>query len=127
MTYKNCDTAYADGVYNIPKVHPSYKPDLDGHGQGEPDGVACEKHVTGGTDLSNYQPSPTPSKTVTASPCNGSSCTTTTPTATTSPPTLPVTGPDNPAGILASASVVLLLLGITLVLAVRTRYKARHR
>jgi len=103
--YEDCDNAYADKVYNIPKVHPSYKPDLDA----DHDGVACEVAIAGGTNLADYKP-------------------TATQTATQAAPTeLPVTGTDASVGGLMAIGLATGLLGSTLVLGVRRRYRGAHR
>jgi LPXTG-motif cell wall-anchored protein len=103
--YADCSNAYADKVYNIPKVHPSYKVDLDR----DRDGVACETAIDGGRDLSGYQPA----------------------TSTTAQPSvtntaLPVTGADS-TGAFISAALFLVFGGSALVLMARKRYRGAHR
>ena len=116
--YADCDPdAYADGVYNIPKVHPSYKADLDA----DLDGVACETPPSkdGMKDLSNYQPSPS------------TTTTTSTSTATPSDSTLPVTGADysgTELGAVVGIGVGMALLGSTIAMAARRKfYRGAHR
>jgi LPXTG-motif cell wall-anchored protein len=103
--YADCSNAYADKVYNIPKVHPSYKADLDR----DRDGVACETAIDGGRDLSGYQPTTTA---------------TATPSVTNT--ALPVTGTDSSAPLI-SAALFLVFGGSALVLMARKRYRGAHR
>jgi LPXTG-motif cell wall-anchored protein len=103
--YADCSNAYADKVYNIPKVHPSYKADLDR----DRDGVACETAIDGGRDLSGYQPS-----------------TSTSATPSTTQSSLPVTGTDSTTGFV-SAALFLVFGGSALVLMARKRYRGAHR
>lgn len=115
MTYRTCSDAYAQGVADIPRTHPSYAARLDR----DNDGVACEvKDAPGG-----FKP-----RTDTAS----------TPAVTTPAPTkaptaagtkqqvseqLPVTGPATVATV---AGGLLLAVGGVCVVVARRRRRA-HR
>lgn len=106
MTFANCTEAYAAGYANMKKgVSKEYANHLDGHGKGEPDGIACENPPA------NFVPHHAASQTQSGGTVQHAG------TAVQTDNRLPQTGPGE-VGILGTLA---LALGVGVVLVVRRR------